>query len=104
MKFVIKKPKENIHNAMRQINYHFQNEDKEKQEMSFVKPVGLRDFPRFHIYLKIDEKSDNITFNLHLDQKSAVYKKSVAVAHSADYEGITVEKEAERIKIIISSL
>ena len=86
---------------MRQIGYRFQHEDKEKQEMSFVKPVGLRDFPRFHIYLKIDDQAGNIIFNLHLDQKSPVYK--AAPAHSADYEGDVIEKEAERIKIIIDS-
>ena len=102
MKFILKKPKDSIYNAMRQIGYRFQNENKEKQEMSFIKPVGLRDFPRFHIYLKINEKSDDIIFNLHLDQKGPVYK--AAPAHSADYEGDIVEKEAERIKIIISSL
>ena len=86
---------------MRQIGYRFQNEDKIKQEMSFIKPVGLRDFPRFHIYLKIDDKTESIIFNLHLDQKSPVYK--AAPAHSADYDGNVVEKEAERIKIIIGS-
>ena len=100
MKFIIKKPKDSIYNAMRQIGYRFQNEDKTKQEMSFVKPVGLRDFPRFHIYLKINDQTDNIVFNLHLDQKSPVYKASTA--HSADYEGEIVETEAERIKLTIN--
>lgn len=92
MRFILKKLEGNIYNLMRGVGYHFQNEDKEKGEMAFVRFIGSRDYPRFHLYLKISENSE---FNLHLDQKRPIYKG--APAHSADYEGEVVEKEAKRI-------
>ena len=101
MKFELKGPfKENVYNLMRRIGYHFQNEEKEREELSFVRP--LAGYPRFHIYLKIDgstgspQEIKNLIFNLHLDQKRPIYKG--APAHSGEYEGEIVEKEAERIK------
>jgi len=51
-------------------------------------------YPRFHIYLEQNE--DNIVINLHLDQKKPSYKG--AKAHNAEYDGIAVENEAERLK------
>ncbi len=93
MIFTIKGPiKDNIYNLMRKVGYFFQKEDKERGEFVFARPT--RGYPRFHLYLKVD--GDNLIFNLHLDQKRPSYEG--ATAHGGEYEGETVEKEAERIK------
>ena len=69
-----------------------------KEKNSFIRRVDRRDYPRFHLYLKIDESTNKLIFNLHLDQKKPVYKGTPA--HSAEYEGRVVEEETERIKKI----
>ncbi len=98
MKFIAKGPfLENIYNLMRNIGYHFQREDKEKKELTFVSSLGSDSYPRFHIYLKIED--ENLVINLHLDQKKPTYKGTAA--HGGEYQGKAVEKEAERIKIIL---
>ena len=86
--------KENIYNLMRKIGYRFQEKNKSKAELIFIKPLAGNDYPRFHIYLKIKDKS--LIFNLHLDQKKPTYEG--APAHAGEYEGEIVEKESERIK------
>lgn len=89
--------KENLYNLMREIGYYFQGEDKEKKEFIFARPA--KGYPRFHLYLKLE--GGNLIFDLHLDQKRPIYKG--VPAHSAEYEGEIVEKEAGRIKKTISS-
>lgn len=44
-------------------------------------------------------EGDNLIFNLHLDQKRAIYRG--VPAHAGEYSGDVVIKEAERIKQII---
>lgn len=96
MKFELERPfKENIYNLIRKIGYHFQGEEKEKEEFIFTRPP--KGYPRFHIYLKL--KNENLIFNLHLDQKKPIYNG--APAHAGEYEGKVVETEAERIKKIL---
>ena len=68
--------------------------DPQSGEESFVARLGPDFYPRFHLYLK--EKGDQIEFSLHLDQKKASYDGSSM--HNGEYDGPTVEKEAERIK------
>ncbi len=63
-------------------------------EVSYVKRVHGDWYPRFHIYV-LTEK-ENIVFNLHLDQRAPVYEGQTA--HAGEYDGVVVEKEAERIK------
>ena len=93
MKFVINNPKrENVYNLLRGIGYHFLDKNEKTGELNFARP--LRGFPRFHIYLKIND--ENLIFNLHLDQKKPIYKGTTA--HSGEYDGATIEQEAERIK------
>lgn len=60
---------------------------------SFVLRLTSEFYPRFHLY--VEEKHDEITFNLHLDQKKPSYGTSHA--HSGEYEGPTIEKEMRRI-------
>lgn len=96
MKFTIKGPlRENIYSLMRKAGYYFQGKNEEKSELIFVRPP--RGYPRFHIFLKVE--NENLIFNLHLDQKKPIYKG--ITAHSGEYDGELVEKEAERIKQIL---
>jgi len=89
MRFSLKnETKERIDVVMRKAGYHFLRT--ENGQMSFVRPLTHLPYPRFHVYLKQE------SFNLHLDQKKPIYKGSKA--HSADYQGEIIEKEAERIK------
>jgi len=96
MKFIIKNNfRENIYTLARKIGYHFQDKEKERQELNFVRPP--HGYPRFHLYLKT--KGENLIFNLHLDQKKPIYKGSPA--HAGEYDGELVQKEAERIKQLL---
>ncbi len=101
-----------------------------KEELVFIRPIGSSKsgYPRFHIYVsretphllrtalsaknkvspqKVRDETlrpgsgQAIIINLHLDQKKPIYRGTPA--HSAEYEGRVVEKEAERIKKIIGS-
>ena len=98
MKFNAKNTKkENIYNLMRGLGYHFVSE--QNGEYNFIKPLAGRAFPRFDIYFKT--KDDDLIINLHLDQKAPIYKGTTA--HSGEYEGPLIEKEAERIKLNLNS-
>ncbi len=96
--------KENIYNFMRQCGYYFEGPAASdaaranKEELVFSRPIGSSKsgYPRFHAYVSRETPP---TISLHLDQKKPIYKG--APAHSAEYEGKTVEKEAERIKKIL---
>ena len=88
---------------MRKTGYYFLRKDEEKGELVFVRPP--KGYPRFHLYLKVDGSTNSpqigkdLIFNLHLDQKRPVYKG--ASAHSGEYEGEIIEKEAERIRTLL---
>jgi len=100
MKFRIKNTKGyNINTLTRTISYRYLREDEEKKEHILIRPLEMGGYPRFHLFLKIDSKNQEFIFNLHLDQKKPIYKGTLA--HSADYEGGAVEREAERIKEIL---
>ncbi|MFA7169276.1 MAG: hypothetical protein WC178_00260 [Candidatus Paceibacterota bacterium] len=88
MKIPIKKIelKENINAFMRRAGYVPFYE-------SYVRQLASGGYPRFHIY--IDDLEEKFVLNLHLDQKRPSYGKETA--HSGDYEGGPVEKEADRI-------
>ena len=97
MKFIVKnKSGENVINLMRRVGYHFQRKDDEKSELIFIRPLQGVPYPRFHIYLKENKETEEIFINLHLDQKRPIYKGTPA--HSGEYEGEVIEKEAVRIK------
>lgn len=61
---------------------------------SYIKLLSSGSYPRFHIHAQETEKQ--YILNLHIDQKRPSYGKETA--HSGEYEGNIVEKEAERIK------
>jgi hypothetical protein len=79
--------------AIRRLGYalHF---DRRTGEKSFVRRLDRDLFPRFHLY--VEEKGENYSLNLHLDQRAPVY--AGVTAHSGDYDGVVVEREMERIK------
>ncbi len=90
MKFtIINSSRENLYSLMRKIGYHFQREDKISSELIFIRPLEKSGYPRFHIYLKIENK--NLIFNLHLDQKRPIYKG--VSAHSGEKQGENIKKE-----------
>ena len=61
---------------------------------SFIKVLSGSGYPRFHLYP--NETDDKYILNLHLDQKRPTYGKETA--HSGEYSGEIIEKEARRIK------
>lgn len=99
MRFVIKNPKDNIINLTRKIGYFFIGQDERTNELAFIRPLERGGYPRLHLYIKINSETQEIIFNLHLDQKRPIYKG--APAHAGEYEGTVVEKETERIKQIL---
>lgn len=60
---------------------------------SYVRVLGTGGYPRFHVY--IDDLEEKYVINLHLDQKRPSYGQETA--HSGDYDGPVIEKEADRI-------
>ncbi len=68
--------------------------DPKSGEDSYTRRLTSGYYPRFHVYVKGNEKV--VTFNLHLDQKKPSYKGSSA--HAGEYEGKTVEAEITRMR------
>ena len=93
---------ENIQGVMRRIGYFFIKE--ERGELAFSRPLSSSGsgYPRFHIYVKVDDVSRETEINLHLDQKKPIYNGTTA--HSGEYEGGLVEEEAARIKQILGPM
>jgi len=67
--------------------------DRRTGQESYVRRLHRDLYPRFHVYL--EERAEQIYFNLHLDQRAAMYEG--VTAHSGEYDGEVVEKEATRI-------
>ncbi len=66
-------------------------------EFNLVRPIGENYYPRFHMYA--EKLKGELIFNLHLDQKRPIYEGQTA--HSGEYEGEIIEREAERIKKLL---
>lgn len=68
--------------------------DRKYGKDSYSRPLGRYHYPRFHVY--IDDATNYLTINLHLDQKQAIY---VGVKrHSGEYDGPAVEGEMARLQ------
>lgn len=67
-------------------------------EISFARRLSGIPFPRFHAYT--EESDDGMVIKLHLDQKAPSYGGSSA--HAGEYDGVTLEREVERIQAIIT--
>ena len=100
MKFTVKAKNENIIRIARRIGYRILDFNSQTNEYNLVSPVGGGCYPRFHIYLKKDEKTGDLYLNLHLDQKKPSYKGSPA--HSGEYDGELVQEEVKRIEAFLS--
>ena len=95
MKFSIENKGGNVVSVGREIGYIFQKEVA-KDKVSLVRPFGRGGYPRFHLYVVIGQE---LSFDLHLDQKKPVY--NTAHDHAAEYDGRLVEEEMNRIKQIL---
>ncbi len=82
--------KENLYNFLRKCGYAPFHD-------SYVKVLSASGYPRFHIYTS--QTDSQHILNLHLDQKRPSYGKETA--HSGEYDGKVVEKEAERIEDLV---
>jgi len=71
------------------------------KRLSFTKRLTTGNYPRFHVYLEKD-KTGRTYISLHLDQKKPSY--AGAHAHSAEYDGPTVEREGSKIQRSIHAL
>ena len=98
MDFTIKNINESIVGIARNLGYII-IDTKDNGEYNLVRKLDFANYPRFHIYLRV--AGDRFIFSLHLDQKAPIYKG--AHAHNGEYEGIVVEKEAERIKNLLEN-
>ncbi|OGH91190.1 MAG: hypothetical protein A2534_04410 [Candidatus Magasanikbacteria bacterium RIFOXYD2_FULL_39_9] len=68
--------------------------DRRMGKTSFAKRIHRDFYPRFHVYIKTE--GDSVVFDLHLDQKRPIYEG--VTAHSGEYDGEVIEREAERVK------
>ncbi|MFA5155330.1 MAG: hypothetical protein WC453_02750 [Patescibacteria group bacterium] len=76
--------------------------DREAGQPSFARRLGRDFYPRFHVYFTSapqDGGDEQITFNLHLDQKRPGYEGYSR--HNAEYDGEVVEREIERLKSLL---
>ena len=73
--------------------------DRRAGKTSYAKRIHRDFYPRFHIYIK--ESGDLIIFDLHLDQKRPIYEG--VTAHSGEYDGDVVDREAARLAQVIKS-
>jgi len=74
--------------------------DRRGDRPSYTRRLGTGFYPRFHLY--VEEKGEMIILKLHLDQKQPTYIRGHA--HSGEYEGETVEREAARLQAILSNI
>jgi len=64
-------------------------------EQSFVRRIHGTAFPRFHLYVKEEDRTI-LRCSLHLDQKRPSYMGTRA--HGGDYDSKTVQQEADRLQ------
>lgn len=98
MKLTLMNPPERAQTLMRRAGYS-EYRDPNTGKSSFSKRLGLDFFPKFHAY--VEEYSDALAINLHLDQKKPSYEGTPM--HGGEYEGPLVEKEIARLKNFIES-
>ncbi len=94
MDFEIKNLQESPNTIARRCGYTIIDNDG-KGVYNLVRKLNFNNFPRFHIYLKL--QSGGYIFSLHLDQKAPVYGGN-SHAHNGEYFGPIIDEEADRIK------
>ena len=106
MKLIIPNFTDNPTSFLRSCGYAF--DKSENEELAFMRRLAGTDYPRFHIYARLEQirnpKSEirNLIINLHLDQKKPSYGGTNA--HSGEYSGELVEEEIRRIEKVFKSL
>jgi len=90
--FILKNLQKSVVAVSREIGYLII--DSNQNQYNMVRKLTGQNYPRFHVYLKVQGLDFN--FSLHLDQKKPSYEGSHA--HSGEYFGPLVEGEADRIK------
>ncbi|MBI4276463.1 hypothetical protein HY629_01340 [Candidatus Uhrbacteria bacterium] len=73
--------------------------DRNTGETSYTRRLGQLFFPKYHVYP--EEREGQLIINIHLDQKQASYAGSHA--HSGEYDGDLVEREAARLQALFTS-
>lgn len=69
------------------------------KEDSFVLRLGPDFYPRFHLY--VQQRDDEVTLNLHLDQKQPSYGQGNK--HGGEYDSPVVTREMRRIESWVSA-
>lgn len=82
-------PREFLHKAG-----YGDHRDQHATKDSWTKRLGPDFYPRYHVY--IEPQANGFVVDLHLDQKKPSYEGSSA--HSGEYDGAAVEREAVRLK------
>jgi hypothetical protein len=95
MKLIAKKSQlaMNPSQMLRRAGYAFLVDRRTGQE-SYAMHLGSGRYPRLHMY--VSEQGDEVSFNLHLDQKQTSYAGSSR--HNAEYDGEVVAGEIERLR------
>lgn len=78
----------NVANMLRQAGYH-------PLQDAWVRQLSNAFYPRFHLYLRDDQTS--LDLSLHLDQKQSTIKLAGLKRHAGDYKSPVVVAELERI-------
>jgi hypothetical protein len=81
---------------MRRAGYHPRH-DFNQATISYVRRLSGDYYPRFHVYWQ--QRDGQRLLSLHLDHKKPSYPGSHA--HSADYDGPVIDREAERLTGLI---
>lgn len=99
MKFtILKTPAGDMKTRIMRCGYH-EHRDPRTGKTSFSHRLGSYHYPRFHLY--VEDRANDVLFDLHLDQKQPSYAGSHM--HAGEYDGDTVEREAERLQTILQS-
>lgn len=98
MKLEIPLLKKNILMLMRSCGYAPEGKDESTGELKWTRPLMGRRYPRFHVYSRISPDNTKAILELHLDQKQPSYEGSHA--HSGEYDGSVIDREAQRIQQI----
>ncbi|MFZ2193795.1 MAG: hypothetical protein WAV31_06145 [Candidatus Moraniibacteriota bacterium] len=96
MQIEVKNIQGNPVNNLRRLGYSFQRN--EGDEMSFIRPLAMAGYPRFHMYVKMT--GSDMLINIHLDMKKETYGENTR--HHGEYENEGVLKEeVRRLKVLL---
>ncbi len=94
MRLIIPLPQfEQAKTMMRRAGYA-EHYDRNSGETSYTRRLAGGFFPKYHVY--VEERGQELSINLHLDQKQASYAGSRM--HSGEYDGELIEREIERLR------